>query len=558
MRLNNQVLYRKWRPRRFSELAGQEHVTTVLQRALQQQRVAHAYLFCGPRGTGKTTSARVLARAINCLTPQGSEPDNQCAMCRNIDQGQALDLIEMDAASNRGIDEIRSLREKVHFAPAEGKYKVYIVDEAHMLTEAASNAFLKTLEEPPPHAIFVLCTTEPHKILPTIISRCQRLDFRRISTTVMVERLQFICQAENIEADPKVLEILARSAEGSLRDAETLLEQMIVSYGQTLELQHVQQSLGMTHSQTAKDLANYLVMGNIPAALGTIGRASRDGSDIQQIHRQSIELVRGLMLVLSGAGDTIDLDMDTLKEIEELSTKTTMRTVMACLKALAESRIHSDSIPSLQLEMAVMETAFTIIPDVNNSDKNGGTELPVGINSSQNTISTMAQPNQRVPAEHKSPPHKMAMPTSKHAEEPALMSVETESPTNPDNITGDLVPPETWNQVVQQLRRQKGKRFFLGALLKDCKAPYIENGAMVLPFNYRSNKERMEEELQELSSRQVIESALEQFLGSSYELRLTLRDGGSSGGMSASATSPLVRSARAMGGRVIEEKRLDE
>lgn len=552
------MLYRKWRPRRFSEIAGQEHVTTVLQRALQQQRVAHAYLFCGPRGTGKTTSARVLARAVNCLTPQDSEPDNQCAMCSNIDRGQALDLIEMDAASNRGIDEIRSLREKVYFAPSEGKYKVYIVDEAHMLTEAASNAFLKTLEEPPPHAIFVLCTTEPHKILPTIISRCQRLDFRRISNTIMVQRLQFICQQENIEADSKVLEIIARSSEGSLRDAETLLEQMTVSYGQTLDTQCVQQFLGITHSQQAKDLVTHLITGNIPAALGIIGRASMDGADLRNIHRQSIELIRGLMLVLSGARETVDLDIDTLKEIEELSTKTSMQTVMSCLKALAQSRMHLDSIPSLPLEMAIMEIAFTTIGRNKDPDGNYGTKLTAHTDSSHQIISTTAHSNQAVPVAHETRPPKRDVPVNEHVKNPDFVSITPDVTVTPDKMIEAPVPSETWNLVVQQLRRQKGKRFFLGALLKDCKAPYIEDGAMVLPFNYRSNKERMEEELQELSSRQVIESALEQFLGSSYELRLTLRDGGANGGMSASATSPLVRSARAMGGRVIEEKRIDE
>ena len=253
-RLTSQVLYRKWRPRSFAELAGQEHVTTVLRQAVRQGRISHAYLFCGPRGTGKTTSARVLARTLNCLSPQDAEPDNQCAMCLNADLGRALDLIEMDAASNRGIDEIRNLRERVHFAPVEGKYKVYIVDEAHMLTEAASNAFLKTLEEPPPHVIFVLCTTEPHKILPTIISRCQRFDFRRLTTEIMVTRLRFLCEQEEIEADPKALEALARSASGSLRDAENLLEQMVVSYGGKVELPDVQEALGLTHSQAAREL----------------------------------------------------------------------------------------------------------------------------------------------------------------------------------------------------------------------------------------------------------------------------------------------------------------
>ena len=250
--------------------------------------------------------------------------------------------------------------------------------------------------------------------------------------------------------------------------------------------------------------------------------------------------------------------MDTLKEIEELATKTSMQTVMSCLKALAQSRVHLDSIPSLPLEMAIMETVSTTIVSNKDPDENHRTKLTDHTGSSHQIISTTEHSNQAVPVAHETRLPKTNVPISEHVKKSDFGSMSPDGAVNPDEMIGAAVPLETWNLVVQQLRRQKGKRFFLGALLKDCKAPYIENGAMVLPFNYRSNKERMEEELQELSSRQVIESALEQFLGSPYELRLTLRDGGASGGMSASATSPLVRSARAMGGRVIEEKRIDE
>ena len=178
--MTTQVYYRKWRPGRFAELVGQEHVATTLRQAAKQGRVSHSYLFCGPRGSGKTSTARIVAKAVNCLDLQDGDPCNTCANCGQVNEGRFMDIIELDAASNRGIDEIRDIREKVNFAPVQGARKVYIIDEAHMLTDAASNAFLKTLEEPPPHVIFILCTTESHKILPTIISRCQRFDFRRI------------------------------------------------------------------------------------------------------------------------------------------------------------------------------------------------------------------------------------------------------------------------------------------------------------------------------------------------------------------------------------------
>ena len=554
--MTSQVLYRKWRPRSFAELAGQEHVTTVLRQAVRQGRISHAYLFCGPRGTGKTTSARVLARTLNCLSPQDAEPDNQCAMCRNADLGRALDLIEMDAASNRGIDEIRNLRERVHFAPVEGKYKVYIVDEAHMLTEAASNAFLKTLEEPPPHVIFVLCTTEPHKILPTIISRCQRFDFRRLTTEIMVSRLRFLCEQEGIEADPKALEALARSASGSLRDAENLLEQMVVSYGGKVSLPDVQEALGLTHSQAARELVNYMVMGNTPAALGIIGRASKDGADLRQVHRQSVELLRALMMLQAGAGDTVDLDGDTLKELEALSAKAATGKVVACLKALAEVQLRYDAVASLPLELAIVEAASRAAVEATPPPP---AAPPPRRSPAPPPARAAAPPQPRTPPAYDVPARTApASPVERGSERPSGPPAAAPAPQTYTVASGDQVPVEAWNQVVQTLRRQKGKRFFLGALLKDCKAPYVEDDAMVLPFSYRSNMERMEEELQEVTSRQAIEKALEQFLGVSYKLRLTLRDGGAGGSMSASATSPLVRTARAMGGRVIEEKRLDE
>src|SRR5512139_3622310 len=222
-----QALYRKWRPQTFDEVSGQEHVLHTLRNAIGSGRIAHAYLFSGPRGTGKTTMARLLAKAVNCLNPDPSaRPDNTCAICTAITEGRLLDLIELDAASNRGIDEIRDLRDKINFAPGQARYKVYIIDEVHMLTEPAFNALLKTLEEPPPHVIFILVTTDPHKIPATITSRCQRFDFRRIPLQVSVDRLAYIVMQEGLRAEPAALELIARQGTGAMRDAISLLDQL--------------------------------------------------------------------------------------------------------------------------------------------------------------------------------------------------------------------------------------------------------------------------------------------------------------------------------------------
>ncbi len=278
--MTSQVYYRKWRPSSFAELAGQEHVSTTLRQSVRLGRISHSYLFCGPRGCGKTTTARIIAKAANCLDLQDGDPCNACSVCQSINEGRFMDIIELDAASNRGIDEIRDIRDKVNFAPVQGRRKVYIIDEAHMLTDAASNAFLKTLEEPPAHVIFVLCTTEAHRILPTIISRCQRLDFRRIPAETVFGRLSEIADAEGVAVEPAALRIIARYSAGSLRDAENLLEQLVVSCPDGVTAPQVENLLGMGSDETALELVKYLLLGNTTASLSAVNRAAWEGSDI--------------------------------------------------------------------------------------------------------------------------------------------------------------------------------------------------------------------------------------------------------------------------------------
>ncbi len=290
------MLYGKWRPRGFEEVVGQDHVVSTLRNALATDKVAHAYLFAGPRGTGKTTTARILAKAVNCHDLTDGEPCNTCRSCEAINRGAALDLIEMDAASNRGIDDVRELRDKIAFAPSDLDRKVYLLDEVHMLTTGAFNALLKTLEEPPPHAIFILATTELHEIPATITSRCQRFDFRRVPIEAMVARLRFIAEQEGFNVPEEGLLAMAREARGALRDAITLLEQIASMYGTSPSTDDVLEALGLVRDERTEKLAGALADRDLGAALEIAREVASDGLDIARFTRETIDTLRERLL----------------------------------------------------------------------------------------------------------------------------------------------------------------------------------------------------------------------------------------------------------------------
>jgi DNA polymerase-3 subunit gamma/tau len=536
-----EVFYRKWRPQTLAQVVGQEHITTTLANALATGRVAHAYLFCGPRGTGKTSTGRILAKALNCLTNKGrGEPCNSCSICQAVNEGQALDLVEIDGASNTSVDDVRELREKINFAPNIAQYKVYIIDEVHMLSNSAFNALLKTLEEPPPHAIFILATTEVHKIPPTILSRCQRFDFRRLSQSVIVNKLKEICDYENIKIEPQALALIAKAATGSLRDAENILEQIVLYHGSNISLEQVRNELGLVGDLRIRQLAEQIIKRDVSTGLSLINSIAVDGVDLRQFNRGLVDYLRKMLTVKAGAEEGTDVTTEELKELKQLSSHVSMSGLSRIIRLFAQIDFRTDPQSTLALELALVDSSLTETekqqapPPKENTD----TEPPISVIKPQKSEAPKEPPKIESPVPEKTP---IAKTTD------AIVK------TPPQNINQIR---QRWSDFINACRGV-GSSGNLDALLrKACEVIALEGDTLVLGFYWDFQRNKIEDP----KYRHLVEDKLQEVFGIPYHVRCILTPRGKEVKSQQQARNPVVNAALEMGARIIteEEHRNDE
>lgn len=491
-------LYRQWRPQTFEDFVGQDHIVKTLTHALELGRTAHAYLFCGPRGTGKTTTARILAKALNCTGRKGAHPCGACPSCRHIVEGNSLDVLEIDGASNRGIDEIRDLREKVNLAPTDGRFKVYIIDEVHMLTNEAFNALLKTLEEPPGHVVFIMATTEPHKLPATIISRCQRFDFRRFSLSEITGSLEKMVAAEGRSAEPAALSLIAEHADGGMRDAQGVLEQCLVFGSGTLTLADVQEVLGVVDRRTYVDLGISLAEGDFGAALEQLFRLNGLGKDLLQFARGAVRFFRDLLLLQAlGPGRPAGVpesDRGALQSLaQRLSAQHLFRAVDAFARVDRETRDLGDA--RLALEMALARLFLVSAPADGPSEATAevlrSLEARISALEGQRTVVSPPKGERSAPA----PKPGVPVPAAESAParvEPAAVELATLR--------------DQWPAILEMLKREK---ISLQAFALESSVVAVEGRVVKLGFTerYGLHRERVQAE------HEIVERAIQKATG---------------------------------------------
>lgn len=587
-------LYNKWRPLRFADMIGQEHVTRTLQNALASGQLGHAYLFSGPRGTGKTTAARILARAVNCRQGILPDPCNRCETCAMALEGRSFDIIEIDAASNTGVDDIRELRDKVNFVPAHGRYKVYIIDEVHMLSTGAFNALLKTLEEPPPHVLFVLATTEVHRVPATILSRCQRFEFRRVSFDALVARLRHIAAAEGVQVEDRALELIARYGTGSVRDAISLLDQAITFGGDGVTVETVRAMLGAGRSEAAAQLAAAIVRRDVPAGLRLINQALADGLDLRQFNRDVVEYLRGVLLARAGASvqELAGVTEETAQEMIELAQQIETPDLLHAVRlfAQADAALRHAAQPQLPLELALVESALGAPPAQEAAAAlapplRAPRPAPVPASLAERTGPRMAAPPSRAAAPAPDGQERTTMDSPDEEPETgmlaaageaaaALASLQAQSAPEPpvedrpsagvpgaDPAASEPRPAaspdveqvrQVWDRVLALVRRDSRS---LEAILRDARPVRVEGGVLTLEFDYAFHRQRADD----TENRIILERAVRRAVGAELQVRTALSGSAQPQARRTRYTSPtsdpfVLKATRILGARILDEE----
>lgn len=541
----SKVLYRKYRPQRFEEIVGQKHIVQTLSNAVKNNRLGQAFLFTGPRGTGKTSLARILAKTINCQNLQGVQACGKCPSCESIASGRSLDIMEIDAASHTGVDNIRELIESVKLPPASLKFKIYIIDEVHMLSGGAFNALLKTLEEPPTHVIFVLATTEIHKVPETIISRCQRFDFSRLPIQKIIEKLSLIAKKEKVKIDRDSLETIAIAAEGGMRDAESLLGQIIALEDKNITRKEVEEILGTTDRRSAEELAEMILQGQTEKALEKINSLLAEGYDLEIFTQSFINYLRQLMLLKINpelqSCFSYEITREQLEKMVRQAQQTEVGKIILIIHLFLEAQANLNSfiLPQLSLEIAVIKAvgkfpAFKVAFQKNLPPKNLEVEL--------------LAPNQS----------ESAIPEKKNISgiEKSLEKASQEKPEDEEGFSEDLSLEKVksvWKKLLEEIRPFNHS---LKALLSNCTVFTIKESELTLATPYDFYKEKLSQSTNKLT----VEKTLGKILGAKIKIKVVLfKEVGLNQSPTKETSSPkkqegLLDSAlEIMGGKIVEE-----